>query len=139
MSFPGTLLGDQIHVKLLVLAQLHNENRIFGAAILILIEDRDDTFVGVDWSDVISCHIHRHLITWADSLQFEVHLASRAIEELASWATLTVLKIVHIVASQRNQADPVSNKLIMQGAGVLMNLNLVDSHSGNLRYNDTSE
>ena len=50
-------------------------------------------------------------------------LATRTIEELAGWATLTVLVIINVMTSQWDQTDPVSDELIMKGTSVLMDFN----------------
>jgi hypothetical protein len=78
---------------------------------------------------VICSHIHGDLVTGADCLKFEVHLATRTIEKLALGATLTVLIDVNIMASERDQANSMSNELIMESTCVLMDLYQVDRHS----------
>ena len=132
MNLPCAFLSHQVHIELLVLAQLHNKNGIIRAAILILVGNWDYTLLGVNRLDVVGSDIQGDLIAGADSLKFEVNLAPRAIEELAGWATFTVLIVVNIVASQGDQPDSVSDELIMQGTGVLVNLNQIDRHSGYL-------
>jgi len=70
-----------------------------------------------------------------------VNLAKCALESepLAPGALITELKVVDVLGDERDQADAVSDELIMEGARVLLDLNKIESHSGDFRNDDPSQ
>ena len=70
-----------------------------------------------------------------------MNLAKCALESepLAPGALITELKVVDVLGHERDQADAVSDELIMEGARVLLHLNKIESHSGDFRNDDPSQ
>ena len=58
---------------------------------------------------------------------------------LALGALVTELKIVDILRDDRNEADAVSDELVVKGARVLLDLNKIEGHSGDFRNDDPAQ
>ena len=70
-----------------------------------------------------------------------MHLAKSALESvaLALGALVAELKIVDILRDDGNEADAVSDELVVKGARVLLDLNKIEGHSGDFRNDDPAQ
>jgi hypothetical protein len=79
VNLASALLSNQIHVELLILAELHNENWVLLFALVIEVYYRSHSLVAIQSHDMTSGHFHLVLIS-AHDLQLEVNLALLAFE-----------------------------------------------------------
>lgn len=135
MLLGDALLGDAVELDLLALVELGDET----AVALGVGDDGDsDSLVGAVGVDNQVAGIDVHVLL-AGALDVESELDATVLAVLLAVAVAGVQDGLEVGRVERDQTEAVGNHLVGHGAGILLDLDEIDSESRNLGHHDAAE
>jgi hypothetical protein len=137
MLLGNTLLRDAVELDLLVLAKLDNE----GSVAIRVVDDRMATLrvsvisLALD-NQVARVDIH---VLVRGALDVERQLDAATVAILLAFTVALSNQLVGTQGMKRDQSKTVSDKLVGEDRGVLLNLNEVDGESRDLGHHDATK